>query len=90
MIETFLSRALHQACVDRLIPVAGQGDVDLIHRAVGPLLLDRPGLAERLAELDGCPFSGVVTVNEIKIALGEFGDIWPTSIWPHVMTAGFD
>jgi hypothetical protein len=31
-----------------------------------------------------------VTGNEIKIALGEIGDIWPNSIRGHVMIAHYE
>ncbi|QOZ26158.1 hypothetical protein [Bradyrhizobium sp. CCBAU 51753] len=87
MPEEFYPNVLYTAVVDRIRPVAGQGDVDLIRRAMGPLLADRPGLAEWLAALDPCPWSGEMTDNEVKVALGEFGNIWPTSIWAHVVHA---
>jgi hypothetical protein len=31
-----------------------------------------------------------VDPDEIEIALGEFGGIWPTSIWPHVTLADLE
>jgi hypothetical protein len=37
-------------------------------------------LAEKIAKLEPCPFAGRVTSDQVKIALGEFGDIWPESI----------
>ncbi|MCA6124572.1 hypothetical protein J6500_22140 [Bradyrhizobium sp. WSM 1704] len=85
--ETFLPRALYDCHVDRLVAVAGQGDVDLIHLAMGSLLAGRPGLAERLANLDPCPVAGAITNNEIKMALGEHGNVWPSTIRPHVLLA---
>lgn len=36
--------------------------------------------ASALAELKPCELAGRVTVDQIKIVLGEIGDIWPTSI----------
>ncbi|MDH2384823.1 hypothetical protein [Bradyrhizobium sp. CER78] len=90
MTEEFLPTVLYTTMVDRLIPVAGQCDVGLIHRAAGPLLGDRPALAERLAALDPCPVTGKMTSDQVKIALGEHGDIWPTSIWAQVMLADLE
>lgn len=37
-------------------------------------------LTEALASLEPCPTSGLVTEDQIKIALGEVGGIWPDSI----------
>ena len=36
--------------------------------------------AELIAALEPCPFAGVVTVDQVKLALGEHLDIWPESI----------
>jgi hypothetical protein len=44
-------------------------------------------LAQALTELKPNAFTGTVTTDEIKIALGEIGDIWPLSI---VMDAGLN
>ena len=79
-METFYVAPLYSALVDRLLPVAGRGDVEQIRLAAGPLFNDRPGLNERLADLEPCPVRGVVTANEIKICIGEHGDIWPAEI----------
>lgn len=38
------------------------------------------GIAKAIAALEPCPFFGVVTADQVKIALGEHGDIWPDSI----------
>lgn len=43
-------------------------------------LLD--GVAEAIASLEPCPFAGKVTADQIKIVLGEVGDVWPGSIRP--------
>ena len=40
-------------------------------------------VAKALAELEPCPFTGVVTVDQVKIALGEWLNIWPASIAPN-------
>jgi hypothetical protein len=40
-------------------------------------------LAEAIAALEPCPMDGRVTANQIKIALGAFGDIWPMAIRPY-------
>lgn len=37
-------------------------------------------LVDALAALKACPFSGKVTADQVKITLGEYGDIWPASI----------
>ena len=36
--------------------------------------------AKAIAALEPCPFAGVVTVDQIKIVLGEVADIWPAAI----------
>ena len=36
--------------------------------------------ADAIAALKPCPVHGVVTADQVKIALGEAGDIWPDSI----------
>lgn len=37
-------------------------------------------VAEAIAALKPCAFAGVVTADQVKIALGEIADIWPASI----------
>ncbi|QDM27560.1 hypothetical protein FNL56_16605 [Tardiphaga sp. vice304] len=37
-------------------------------------------IAAAIAALEPCWFSGVVTADQVKLALGEHGDIWPDSI----------
>lgn len=37
-------------------------------------------LVDALVALKACPFSGKVTADQVKITLGEYGDIWPASI----------
>ena len=44
-------------------------------------------LAIRLAAITPCPFAGYVTANQMKIALGEHGGVWPASIKGDVATA---
>ncbi len=36
--------------------------------------------AETVAALKPCPYAGVVTAEQVKIALGEELDAWPASI----------
>ena len=36
--------------------------------------------AEAIAALTPCPFHGCITTDQVKIALGEAGNIWPESI----------
>lgn len=36
--------------------------------------------AEKIAALKPCPFAGIVTVDQVKTALGELLDVWPDSI----------
>jgi hypothetical protein len=86
MTEDFLPNSLYALAVERLIPVAGQGDVDLIKIAMGPLLHNRSGLAERLAHLAPCPCSGRMTAEQVKHCLGEH-DLWPQSIYGEVLLA---
>lgn len=38
-------------------------------------------LAEKIAALEPCAFAGRITADQIKLALGEHGDIWPECIW---------
>ena len=38
------------------------------------------GIVKFAAALKPCPFAGVITPDQIKIALGEYLDIWPASI----------
>ncbi|AUC93702.1 hypothetical protein CWS35_04830 [Bradyrhizobium sp. SK17] len=77
--------------VNRLIPVAGTGNAKANIAALEPLTNDRLNLlADRLAALAPCPVTGLVTDNEIKIALGEHGDIWPSCIRGHIMVADLE
>lgn len=39
-------------------------------------------LVQALLNLPPCAVTGEVTDNEIKVALGEVGNIWPASILP--------
>jgi hypothetical protein len=41
--------------------------------------------AEALAALKACPFAGIVTTDQVKLALGELLDIWPASIADDVL-----
>ena len=41
-------------------------------------LLNR--FAETVAALKPCPYDGVVTAEQVKVALGQLLDIWPASI----------
>jgi hypothetical protein len=36
--------------------------------------------AEAIAVLEPCPFHGRITTDQVKIVLGEVGNIWPRSI----------
>jgi hypothetical protein len=37
-------------------------------------------IAEALAGLEPCPIHGRITTDQVKIVLGEVGNIWPASI----------
>ena len=37
-------------------------------------------IAEAIAALTPCPFHGRITPDQVKIVLGEVGNIWPESI----------
>ena len=37
-------------------------------------------IAEAITALTPCPFHGYITVDQVKIVLGDTGDIWPESI----------
>lgn len=39
-------------------------------------------MAEAIAALEPCPFTGKVTADQIKLILGQRGNIWPLSILP--------
>ena len=41
-----------------------------------------------VADLKPCPFAGVVTADQVKLALGELLDIWPDSIAPKCASHG--
>lgn len=41
-------------------------------------------LADAIAALEPCAWAGRITRDQILIALGEHGDIWPISILSHV------
>jgi hypothetical protein len=77
MTEQFLPDVLHATTVDRLLAVAGRGDVDQIRVARGPLLNDRPGLAQHLADLQPPPWFSALIRDDVVVALAEIGDIWP-------------
>jgi hypothetical protein len=42
-------------------------------------------LIDALLNMKPCPFAGVVTADQIKLALGLGGDIWPATILPDVL-----
>jgi hypothetical protein len=44
-------------------------------------------LVEAVANLKPCPFAGSITPDQIKAALGEFGEIWPIEIYGDVIIA---
>jgi hypothetical protein len=44
-------------------------------------------LVAALTKVQPCPVTGEVTDNEIKVILGEIGDIWPESILADVASA---
>jgi hypothetical protein len=44
-------------------------------------------LVRALVNPEPCPVTGMVTDNEIKVILGEIGDIWPESIQADVAAA---
>lgn len=87
MTESYLPNGFYAIITERVTRVAGQRDVDLINVAMGPLLRDRPGLAERLALLEPCPVTGRVTDNEVKHCLGEHGNLWPKLIYGAALLA---
>jgi hypothetical protein len=49
----------------------------LLHRA-----------CQSIADLEPCPMAGVVTADQIKLALGELLDIWSDSIAPKCSNHG--
>jgi len=44
-------------------------------------------LVKALVDPSPCPVTGKVTEDEIKVILGEIGDIWPESIQADVAAA---
>jgi hypothetical protein len=55
--------------------------MDLKETYIDSVVYDR--VVKALVELEPCPFAGVVTVDQVKIALGEWLNIWPASIAPN-------
>lgn len=47
-------------------------------------------LVAALANLEPCPFAGRITEDQIKVALGEAGDIWPLEIRGDVIVAALE
>ncbi|WOH64058.1 hypothetical protein [Bradyrhizobium sp. BWA-3-5] len=91
MTELYLPTTIYREIIERLLPVAGAGNADQITAVLGPLAKDRlVPLADRLARLAPCPACGMVTSNEVKIALGEAGDIWPNHIRSAVALAHYE
>ncbi|SFH83271.1 hypothetical protein [Bradyrhizobium sp. cf659] len=90
MTEDYLPNSLYAIIVERVTKVAGQDDVELIKIAMGPLLNDRPGLAERLARLEPCPCTGRMTGDQVKHCLGEHGDYWPKEIYGAALLAAVE
>ena len=88
--ESYLPNSLYAIVVERTTKVAGQGDVELIKVAMGPLLHDRPGLAERLAFLEPCPCTGRMTDDQVKHCLGVAGDLWPKLIYGAALLAAVE
>ncbi len=43
-------------------------------------------MAEAIAALEPCPFTGKVTADQVKLVLGERGNVWPLSILPDALT----
>lgn len=43
-------------------------------------------LAEAIAAIAPCPFTGKVTADQVKLVLGEKGNVWPASILPDALT----
>lgn len=90
MTESYLPNGLYAIITERVTRVAGQGDVELVKVAMGPLLHDRPGLAERLAYLAPCPCSGRMTSDQVVVCLGEHGDFWPKEIYGAALLASVE
>ena len=92
--DTFITRALYDTLVEHLALVAGTpNSFDLIKNALRALPLPDHRLevlADHLAHLEPCPFRGEVTEDQIKIALGEVGDVWPNNIRGDVILAHYE
>ena len=41
-------------------------------------------IAKAIAALEPCPVHGCITTDQVKIVLGEVGNIWPASIRPRI------
>jgi hypothetical protein len=84
--ELYLGCDLYRLLVERLMPISGTGNPEPIKAVLGPLANQRLNmLADRLARLEPCSVTGRITENEVKIALGENGNIWPRSIYGYVI-----
>jgi hypothetical protein len=72
-------KGLHDLECHQGLPQAYQTIIDVLGGS--------PELRKALSEAPPCPVTGYVTSNEIKIILGEFGDIWPESVRPEGLNA---
>jgi hypothetical protein len=48
-------------------------------------MLGSTKLAEAIASIEPCPFTGKVTADQVKLVLGEKVNIWPLSILPDAL-----
>jgi hypothetical protein len=92
--DTFVTRALYLTITEHVVLFAGDpANLDRIKNVLRALPLPNhrlEALAAHLAHLAPCPFCGEVTEDQVKIVLGEVGDIWPNSVRGDVMLAHYE
>lgn len=54
------------------------------YTALATALANACAIASSILNIELSAWTGTVTDNEVKIALGEHFDIWPDAIFPHV------
>ncbi len=92
--DTFVTSALYLTITEHVVLFAGDpANLDRIKNVLRALPLPNhrlEALAGHLARLAPCPWSGEVTEDQLKICLGEHGNIWPNNIRGDVLLASYE
>ncbi len=92
--DLYITRAVYKTTTEHLALFAGDpanlNQIKNVLRA-SPLPAYRLDvLAGHLARLTPCPWSREITKDEVRVCLGEHGDVWPGSIKRSVLLATFE